>query len=171
MTEIANIQTKIYEIRGLKVMLDFDLAELYEVETKVLNQAVKRNSKRFPDDFMFRTTQEEWMVMRSQFVTASPIKRNVSATPYAFTEQGVAMLSGIINSVKAIDVNISIMRVFVMVRQFALSNKDLTAKLLELENKYDQQFKDVYDAINFLLQQDNQATAQKQRKRIGYKSL
>ena len=171
MTEITRIQTKIYEIRGQKVMLDFDLAELYEVETKVLNQAVKRNSKRFPDDFMFRTTQEEWMVMRSQFVTASPIKRNVSATPYAFTEQGVAMLSGIINSVKAIDVNISIMRVFVMVRQFALSNKDLTAKLLELENKYDQQFKDVYDAINFLLQQDNQATAQKQRKRIGYKSL
>ena len=168
MTEILNIQTKIYEIRGLKVMLDFDLAELYEVETKVLNQAVKRNSKRFPDDFMFRTTQEEWMVMRSQFVTASPIKRNVSATPYAFTEQGVAMLSGIINSVKAIDVNISIMRVFVMVRQFALSNKDLTAKLLELENKYDQQFKDVYDAINFLLQKDNQATAQMQRKRIGY---
>jgi hypothetical protein len=151
-------------------MLDFDLAELYEVETKVLNQAVKRNSKRFPDDFMFRTTQEEWMVMRSQFVTASPIKRNVSATPYAFTEQGVAMLSGIINSVKAIDVNISIMRVFVMVRQFALSNKDLTAKLLELENKYNQQFKDVYDAINFLLQKDNQATVQKQRKRIGYKN-
>jgi hypothetical protein len=170
MAEIANIQTKIYEIRGLKVMLDFDLAELYEVETKVLNQAVKRNSKRFPDDFMFRTTQEEWMVMRSQFVTASPIKRNVSATPYAFTEQGVAMLSGIINSVKAIDVNISIMRVFVMVRQFALSNKDLTAKLLELENKYNQQFKDVYDAINFLLQKDNQATVQKQRKRIGYKN-
>ena len=170
MTEITNIQTKIYEIRGQKVMLDFDLAELYEVETKVLNQAVKRNIKRFPEDFMFRITQEEWMSMRSQIVTAYPIKRNVLATPYAFTEQGVAMLSGIINSVKAIDVNISIMRVFVMVRQFALSNKDLTSKLLELESKYDQQFKDVYDAINFLLQQDNQATAQKQRKRIGYKS-
>ena len=170
MSEIANIQTKICEIRGQKVMLDFDLAELYEVETKVLNQAVKRNIKRFPEDFMFRITQEEWMSMRSQIVTAYPIKRNVLATPYAFTEQGVAMLSGIINSVKAIDVNISIMRVFVMVRQFALSNKDLTSKLLELESKYDQQFKDVYDAINFLLQQDNQATAQKQRKRIGYKS-
>ena len=90
--------------------------------------------------------------------------------PYAFTEQGVSMLSSVLKSVKAIQVNIQIIRAFVFMRQFALSHKDLTSKLLELESKFDQQFKDVYDAINFLLQQDNQATAQKQRKRIGYKS-
>ncbi|MEI6142988.1 MAG: ORF6N domain-containing protein [Mariniphaga sp.] len=170
MTEITNIQTKIYEIRGQKVMLDFDLAELYEVETKVLNQAVKRNIKRFPEDFMFRITFEEWMSMRSHFVTALPIKRNISAMAYAFTEQGVAMLSGILNSYRAIDVNIAIMRTFVIVRQNALSHNDLIEKLSLLESKYDTQFKNVYDAINFLLQKDKQATAQSQRKRIGYKS-
>ena len=170
MTEITNIQAKIYEIRGQKVMLDFDLAELYEVETKVLNQAVKRNIKRFPEDFMFRITFEEWMSMRSHFVTALPIKRNISAMAYAFTEQGVAMLSGILNSYRAIDVNIAIMRTFVIVRQNALSHNDLIEKLSLLESKYDTQFKNVYDAINFLLQKDKQATAQSQRKRIGYKS-
>lgn len=152
-------------------MLDFDLAELYEVETRVLNQAVKRNIKRFPDDFMFRLSSDEWRSMRSQFVTASPDKRNVSATPYAFTEQGVSMLSGILTSDKAIDVNILIIRAFVFMRQFALTHKDLTAKLKELENKYDKQFKDVYEAINFLLQKDKQETEQKQRKRIGYHKL
>ena len=151
-------------------MLDFDLAELYEVETKVLNQAVKRNIKRFPEDFMFRITFEEWMSMRSHFVTALPIKRNISAMAYAFTEQGVAMLSGILNSNRAIDVNIAIMRTFVIVRQNALSQNELIEKLSVLESKYDTQFKNVYDAINFLLQKDKQATAQNQRKRIGYKS-
>jgi hypothetical protein len=168
--QLSTIQTKIYEIRGQKVMLDFDLAELYEVETKALNQAVKRNIKRFPDDFMFRLSSNEWASMRSQNVTALPNKRNVSATPYAFTEQGVAMLSGILNSGKAIDVNISIMRAFVFMRQYALTHKDLTKKLQELEYKYDKQFKDAYDAINFLLQKDNQETEQKHRKRIGFKS-
>lgn len=167
--QLENIQTKIYEIRGHKVMLDFDLAELYEVQTKVLNQAVKRNLKRFPDDFMFRLSPNEWKSMRSQSVTSSPDRRHVLATPFAFTEQGVAMLSGILNSDKAIDVNISIMRAFVFIRQYALSHKDLTVKLHELESKYDKQFKDVYEAIGFLLQKDAQETDQKQRKRIGYK--
>ncbi len=170
MSEITNIQTKIYEIRGQKVMLDFDLAELYEVETKVLNQAVKRNIKRFPEDFLFRITFEEWMNMRSQIVTALPIKRNISAMAYAFTEQGVAMLSGILNSYRAIDVNIAIMRTFVIVRQNALSHNVLIEKLSALESKYDTQFKNVYDAINFLLQKDRQTTSQNQRKRIGYKN-
>ncbi len=124
---IKSIQNKIYEIRGERVMLDFDLAELYEVPTKALNQAVKRNIKRFPKDFMFRLTMGEWQETRSQFVTAyetstsmqsqivtaSQNKRNTKLTPYAFTEQGVAMLSGILNSDKAIAMNSDIMRPFV----------------------------------------------------------
>jgi len=181
--QLQKIETKIHEVRGQKVMLDFDLAELYEVGTKVLNQGVKRNLKRFPVDFMFRLSINEWETIRSQItsaskenqtirsqnVTASQKKRNVSATPYAFTEQGLAMLSGILNSDKAIDVNIAIMRAFVFMRQYALTHKDLTAKLKELENKYNKQFKDVYEAINYLLQKDKQEIEQKERKRIGFK--
>jgi len=176
--ELQLIQNKIYEIRRHKVMLDFDLAELYEVQTKALNQAVKRNIQRFPVDFMFRLTLHEWKSMRSliatasgndtnmrsQNVTASQKKRNVSAIPYAFTEQGLAMLSGILNSDKAINVNIAIMRAFVMVRQYALTYKELTAKLKEIESK----FTDVYEAINYLLNKDKQQIEQKQRKRIGF---
>src|SRR5215217_5116914 len=128
---IKSIQNRIYEIRGERVMLDFDLAALYEVPTKVLNQAVKRNIKRFPADFMFRLTSAEWQEMRSQIVTtyetetsmrsqnvtALQTKRNTSVTPYAFTEQGVAMLSGILNSEKAISMNVAIMRAFVEIRR------------------------------------------------------
>jgi len=162
--ELQLIQNKIYELRGHKVMPDFDLAELYEVQTKALNQAVKRNLQRFPMDFMFRLTKDEWVFMRSQIVTALPNKRNVSATPYAFTEQGLAMLSGILNSDKAIDVNIAIMRAFVMIRQYALTYKELTDKLKEIEGK----FTDVYEAINYLLEKDKLQIAQGQRKRIGF---
>jgi hypothetical protein len=158
------IQNKIHEIRGHKIMLDFDLAELYEVQTKALNQAVKRNFQRFPVDFMFRLTTVEWEAMRSQIVTASPNKRNASATPYAFTEQGLAMLSGILNSDKAISVNIAIMRAFVMIRQYALTYKELTDKLKEIEGR----FTDVYEAINYLLNKDKLQIEQKQRKRIGF---
>lgn len=165
---MVEIQTKIYEIRGHKVMLDFDLAELYEVQTKNLNLAVKRNINRFPPDFMFQLTDPEWKSLRLQIVTSKG-RGGTRYLPYAFTEQGVAMLSGILNSEKAIDVNISIIRAFVFMRQYALTHKDLTEKLLELENRYDKQFKDVYDAINFLLQKDSQETEQKQRKRIGFK--
>ena len=169
MTEITNIQTKIYEIRGQKVMLDFDLAELYETETKYLKRTVRGNIKRFPSDFMLELTTIEWESLRCNFSTSNT-RGGTRYMPFAFTEQGVAMLSSILNSDKAIEVNIQIVRAFVYMRQFALSHKDLTSKLLELESKYDQQFKDVYDAINFLVQNDNHATAQKQRKRIGYKS-
>ena len=169
MTEISNIQTKIYEIRGQKVMLDFDLAELYETETKYLKRTVRTNNKRFPSDFMFELTKIEWESLRCN-ISTSNTRGGTRYLPFAFTEQGVAMLSSILNSEKAIEVNIQIVRAFVYMRQYALSHKDLSAKLLELESKYDQQFNDVYDAINFLLQQDNQATAQKQRKRIGYKT-
>lgn len=149
-------------------MLDFDLAELYEVETRVLNQAVKRNIERFPADFMFRITTLEWETMSSQIVMTYPQKRPKVSPPLAFTEQGLAMLSGILNSAKAIEVNIAIMRAFVFIRQYALTHKDLTDKLKELENKYDTQFSDVYQALNYLLEKDKQEMDQKQRKRIGY---
>ena len=172
------IENKIYEVRGHKVMFDFDLAELYEVQTKALNQAVKRNIQRFPSDFMFRLTLDEWDAVRSQSATASNLKknmqsqnvtasqkkRNVSAAPYAFTEQGLAMLSGILNSDKAITTNIAIMRAFVMVRQYALTYKDLTARLKEIEGK----FTDIYEALNYLLDKDKQQIDQKERKRIGF---
>ena len=167
--ELQLIQSKIYQVRNQNVMLDFDLAELYEVETKALNQAVKRNLKRFPPDFMFQLTSAEWQTMRSQIVTASQNKRNTSITPYAFTEQGVAMLSGVLNSDKAISVNISLMRAFVFVRQYALTHKDLTTKLKEMELKYDKKFEDVFEAINYLLDKDKVETVQKERTRIGFK--
>ena len=135
-------------------MFDFDLAELYEVETKNLNLAVKRNLRRFPLDFMFQLNKSEWEGLRLQIETSKG-RGGTRYLPYAFTEQGVAMLSGILNSEKAIEVNISIMRAFVFMRQYAFTHKDLTYKLMKLENKYDKQFKDVYEAISFLLQKDN----------------
>ena len=177
--ELQNIESKIQEIRGQKVMLDFDLASLYEVGTKVLNQAVKRNLQRFPADFMFQLTEEEWKNFkseseglsgnRSQIVTSSQKHRVRAINPYAFTEQGIAMLSSVLRSANAIDVNIAIMRAFVFMRQYALTHKDLSEKLRALENKYDKKFKDVYEAIHFLLQKDKQENEQKQRRRIGYK--
>ncbi len=169
MTEIANIQTKIYEIRGQKVMLDFDLAELYETETKYLKRTVRVNIKRFPSDFMFELSKMEWETLRCN-ISTSNTRGGTRYLPFAFTEQGVAMLSSILNSDKAVQVNIQIIRAFVFMRQYALSHKDLTAKLHELESKYDKQFKDVYEAISFLLQKDNQETEQKQRKQIGYRN-
>ena len=166
--QLEIIQSKIYEIRGQKVMLDFDLAELYEVATKNLNLSVKRNIKRFPADFMFQLSPSEWESLRLQIETSKK-RGGTRYLPHAFTEQGVAMLSGILNSEKAIDVNISIMRAFVFIRQYALTYKDLGEKLQQLEAKYDKQFSDVFEAINYLLQKDSQETDQKQRKRIGYK--
>lgn len=121
MNEIEEIRNRIYEIRGRQVMLDKDLAELYGVETKVLNQAVKRNAKRFPDDFMFKLKNEEWEILRSQFVTSS--WGGIRYLPYAFTEQGVAMLSSVLRSDTAIEVNIRIMRTFVAVRQYLVAPK------------------------------------------------
>ena len=129
------VQNLIHEIRGRKVMLDFDLARLYQVETKVLNQAVKRNIKRFPPDFMFQLTQEEVNINRSQIVTAS--NRNASAPPFAFTEQGIAMLSGILRSDIAIAANIAIMRAFVQVREYLVASSSLSAELKELRARVD----------------------------------
>ena len=167
--EVATLQSKIYDIRGQKVILDFDLAALYEVETRVLNQSVKRNIKRFPVDFMFRLTIEEWGSMRSQIVTAYQNKRNITVTPFAFTEQGVAMLSGILNTDVAVNVNIAIMRTFVLIRKYALEHQEFNAKLFEIETKYDKKFSDVYEALNYLIQKDEKETVQKERKQIGYK--
>ena len=133
--EMILIHNLIYEIRGQKVMLDFDLARLYRVETKVLNQAVKRNMKRFPPDFMFQLSAEEVLNLRSQFVTSS--KRKLSAPPFAFTEQGVAMLSGVLKSDIAIEANIAIMRAFVQVRQYLLAAATVSSELKELRSKVD----------------------------------
>ena len=165
----TTLQSKIYEIRNLKVMLDFDLAELYEIETRVLNQAVKRNIKRFPYDFMFQLTLEEWGNMSSQIVTTFSSTRPKKAVPYAFTEQGVAMLSGILNSDIAINVNIAIMRTFVMIRKHAIEHKDFNEKLNVLETKYDKKFGDIYEALNYLFQKEEKEKKQNERKQIGFK--
>ena len=167
--QLPVIQNKIHEIRDQKVMLDFELAELYAVETKALKQAVKRNIERFPDDFMFELSRKEYNFLRSQNVTLETGRGKYSKyLPYAFTEQGVAMLSSVLKSPQALQINIAIMRAFVLFRQFALTHKELTIKLQELEGRYNKQFKDVYDALNFLLQKDKQAVSQNQRKKIGF---
>jgi hypothetical protein len=146
------VEAKILFVRGQKVMLDSDLAELYEVETRVLNQAVKRNIERFPADFMFQLTVEEVAGLRSQFVTLKTGRgRHRKYQPYAFTEQGVAMLSSVLRSQRAIDVNVEIMRAFVRVRSLLHGNAELAAKLAELEKKNDAQFRVVFDAIRGLM--------------------
>ena len=169
MEDIQIIKDKIYLIRGQKVMLDSDLAELYEVETKVLNQSVKRNSTRFPEDFMFQLSDNELDSLKSQSVTSkkynfsSPGRGGVRKFPYVFTEQGVAMLSSVLRSDKAIQVNIAIMRAFVMMRQYAMNFKDLKDKLDELEARYDNKFEDIYEVLDQLL------SAKNERKEIGFK--
>ncbi|MBI5216091.1 MAG: ORF6N domain-containing protein [Ignavibacteriae bacterium] len=143
------IENKILLIRGQKVMLDFHLAQLYEVETKALKRAVKRNKNRFPVDFVFQLSQEEWNNLRYQFGTSS--WGGTRYLPYAFTEQGVAMLSSVLQSDRAVHVNVEIMRTFVRLREILTANKDLAHKLEELEKKYDAQFKIVFDAIRQLM--------------------
>jgi len=150
-------------------MLDFDLAELYEVETRALNQAVKRNIEVFPLDFMFQLTLTEWESNSSQIVMSSRKHRGSIYLPFAFTEHGVTMLANVLKSSKARQTSIAIVRAFITLKKFVLNYNELTEKLQELESKYNKQFKDVYEAINFLLQKDHQETAQKQRKRIGFK--
>ncbi len=182
---IQSIQNRIYEIRGERVMLDRDLAALYETETKVLNLAVKRNSKRFPKDFMFQLSTEEFEALRFQIETLE--KTNTSLRlqnetsngrggtrylPYVFTEQGVAMLSGILNSDKAISMNIAIMRAFVEVRRILLRQGDLIEQLKEIKERlggHDVQLNQIYDAMENLL--DEKAAQKKwdERERIGFK--
>lgn len=144
------IEKRILLIRGQKVMLDSHLAELYGVETKALKRAVKRNIDRFPEDFMFDLTKEESDALRYQFGTLR-WGEHAKYLPYVFTEQGVAMLSTVLNSKQAIHVNIEIMRAFVRLREILATHKDLARKLEELEKKYDQQFRVVFDAIRQLM--------------------
>jgi ORF6N domain len=149
-------------IRGHRVMLDTDLAKLYRVPTKVLNQAVKRNATRFPVEFMCQLTNEETTALRSQIVT-SKSRGGRQYRPYAFTEQGVAMLSSVLHSERAIQVNIAIMRAFVKLREMICSNKGLARRLNELEKKYDSQFRVVFDAIRELMVEPESKV-----KRIGF---
>ena len=146
---MEQIEHAIFLIRGQKVMLDSNLAEIYGVATKVLIQAVKRNEDRFPDDFMFQLTEQELNILRSQIVTSRWGGRRYP--PYAFTEQGVAMLSSVLHSARAVHVNIEIMRAFVRLRQMLASNVELARKLAVLEKKYDAQFGVVFDAIRELM--------------------
>ena len=148
---IQRIEARIFLFRGEKVMLDSDLAELYGVETKVLNQAVQRNAGRFPSDFLFQLTREEFVNLKSQFVTSSRGHGGRRKVPLVFTEQGVAMLSGLLNSPRAVAVNIEIMRTFVRLRQMIAGHADLARKLSSIEKKYDAQFKVVFDAIRELM--------------------
>jgi hypothetical protein len=157
------IQQQIIELRGQKVMLDFHLADLYEIETRALKQAVRRNNNRFPADFMFELNESEIEYLVSQFVIPSKSKLG-GAKPFVFTEQGVAMLSSILNSEKAIAINIAIMRTFVSLRQFALNYKELNDKVTEIEK----QFPDIYKILNFLMDKEN-STSSKERNKIGFK--
>ncbi|MCX6910383.1 MAG: ORF6N domain-containing protein [Verrucomicrobia bacterium] len=157
------IEQHIHLLRGQKVMLDSDLAALYGVETKILNKAVKRNADRFPLDFMFQLTAQETANLRFQIGTSSSTYGGRRYRPYAFTEQGIAMLSGVLNSPRAIRVNIEIMRAFVRLRQLLASHVELARKLEELEKRYDAQFKIVFDAIRELM-----TPPEPPRKQIGF---
>jgi hypothetical protein len=165
--EIEHIKNSILEIRGKKVILDFELAKMYQTETKRLKESVKRNARRFPEDFMFELTQEEWTHLRSQFATSSWGGKRYP--PFAFTEQGVAMLSSILHSEIAIDVNIAIMRAFVVMRQWVLNHHELTERLNALEQQYGQKFKDIEQVLNYLIQKDQKSVQQATRKVIGFK--
>ena len=173
-----NLAKLVFLVRGEKVFFDTDLAALYGVEARVLNQSVARNRNRFPDDFMFQLTAEEWTAMRSQAVTSSPPKTALTSQivmsnmrggrrtlPYAFTEQGVAMLSSVLRSQRAVEVNIAIMRTFVQLRRLMDSNRDLRLRIEAMETRYDEQFAQVFDAIKQLITEDK---ARKAKPPIGF---
>ncbi len=168
--ELETIKQSIHEIRGKKVMLDMDLAKLYEVETRVLKQAVRRNRERFPEDFMFELTKDEWNIIRSQLVMFKNGQGKFPKyLPFVFTEQGVAMLSAVLNSEYAVRISVQIMRAFVVIRQFALTYQELNEKLIELEKKHNQKFTDIDQVLNYLIKKEQQLTQQVQRKQVGYK--
>jgi len=166
MSDIVSVEAiagKIYLIRGTKIMLDRDLATLYCVETKVLKQAVRRNIKRFPPDFMFELTKEELKNWRSQFVTSNGIKMGLRHLPMAFTEQGVAMLSSVLKSDRAVEVNIQIIRVFVKLRQLFLDNEDIRKELEDLKQITDKRFQIVFETLDQLINIENT-----EKKKIGF---
>ena len=184
--QLSLIQEKIYEVRSQKVMLDFDLAELYEVETRVLNQAIKRNADSFPTDFMFRLTAKEWQKLSStqvvimeggieksssQFVMSSRKYRGKRYTPYAFTEHGVTMLASILKSRKARKMNIAIVRAFVALKRFILQHNNILEQLEELRDRignHDAQLNHIYNAIETLLDEKTEHKKWEERERIGF---
>ena len=166
------VMSKIYLIRGQKVMIDRDLAELYGVETKYLKRQVRRNEKRFPDDFMFEMTKEEFENWRSQFVTSKEDKMGLRYAPYVFTEQGVAMLSSVLNSDRAIEVNIQIMRIFYKMRLLIASHEELIKRLEMIERNmgnHDREIKVLFEYLKKLMEEKEFRTAQENRKQIGFK--
>jgi len=165
--ELVKIKENIHELRGLKVMLDMDLAKMYQIETKRLKEAVRRNSRRFPPDFMFELTSNEWENLRTQFASSSwGGKRYL---PFAFTEQGIAMLSSVLHSDVAIEINISIMRAFLHMRQWALAHEELAIQLRNLEKRYDRKFVYIEQVLTYLMQKDQKKVSQSNRSRIGFK--
>jgi hypothetical protein len=186
--QLIVIQSKIHEVRGQKVMLDYDLAELYDVETRTLNQAVKRNIDRFPKDFMFQLTAREWnkittvdnivrnmserKMNSSQFVMSSLKHRSNLYLPYAFTEHGITMLASILKSRKAVKMNIDIVRAFIALRQFAMDYKDISEQIRQLRKKtgdHDKQLKQIYDVIERILDKRSEEEQWQNRPRIGFK--
>jgi hypothetical protein len=167
--QLEVIKNKIYQVRGERVMLDFDLAAMYGVETRTLKQAVRRNIERFPDDFMFQLSKPEWQ----QLITnCDNLPENIKfspITPFVFTEQGVAMLSSVLNSKKAIEVNIAVIRAFVMLRQHLANYKDLKEAIAVLEKEMNTKFKDINQALNYLLNKDQLQQQQTNREKIGFK--
>jgi hypothetical protein len=171
--ELQVIHEKIFSIRGYKVMLDFDLAELYMVETRRLKEAVRRNIQRFPPDFMYELTQQEYQSLRSQIATLK-IGRGAHAKypPFAFTEQGIAMLSGVLHSERAIEMNIAIMRAFIAIRQFTLQYDDLADQIVEIResvSNHNDQLEQIYGAIEKLLDKNTEQRIWAGRERIGFK--
>jgi arabinogalactan endo-1,4-beta-galactosidase len=165
--ELLHIKDRIHEVRGMKIMLDFDLAKLYTIETKRLKEAVRRNIRRFPEDFMFELTSNEWENLRTQFASSSWGGKRYR--PFAFSEHGIAMLSSVLHSDVAIEINISIMRAFVHIRQWALSHEELAMQLRDLEKRYDQKFMDIEQVLTYLMQKDQQKVSQSNRSKIGFK--
>ncbi len=165
--QIEQIQNMIYIIRGLRVMLDSDLAKLYGIETKILNQAVKRNQPRFPDDFMFQLTAEEYNNLRSQFVTSSSEYGGRRYQPLVFTENGVAMLSSVLNSKTAIEANIAIMRIFTKIRSYSILEKEIVKEMSELKNDTSKIFKVVFERLDDL--EEKLPSLPVERRKIGLK--
>lgn len=171
MQDVSLIEQKIHEIRGEMVMLDFDLAYLYEVDTRSLNQAVKRNIERFPIDFMFRLTPKEWDSMISQNVISSAGTRNKNATPFAFSEHGVAMISGVLKSEKAVKMNISIIRLFIEMKRVLMKNATIKGQLQEMRERigeHDVQLNKIYDTIEHLLDLSISKVKWDERNKIGF---
>jgi cell division protein FtsB len=167
------IINKIFVIRGQKVMLDYDLAVLYEVSTKVLNQAVKRNADRFSPEFMFRLTKKEWVNMRSQIVTASQSKRNINVMPFAFTEHGVAMVAMILKSERAVKMSMAIVKTFIQLRKQILDYDSLAKQIKALKlhlDGHDAQLNQIYDAIEDMLDKKVEEKKWEERERIGFKA-